>query len=456
MVPDRPAERGGDGSTMTEDGVSGESTQSILLVEDSRLFSSVLTFRFQNELGLMVHHCGSFSALQAALQTGDKQFTMAVVDLNLPGSPRGEVLNLTLENAIPTVVFTASFSPEMRAEILQRHVVDYVMKDNDLALEKAFLAVKQALEYRKLRVLVADRNEAMRMATTQSLRRMQFQVEEHKSGWSALSALEKEEYHLVVASENMSDMSGYELTRRIRKQHSTGYLAVVGLYAEEDEFNGLNFLRAGATDVVRLPVLREEFQCRISHHMDILGQVRSLRSAAACDYLTGLYNRRYFFAEGPKLVDRCLKTERMTSIGVMDIDHFKRLNDTYGHEIGDLVLVAVAKRLRQEVEGTEHLLCRLGGEEFGLLVVDLNAAEATAYFERLRERLSTVKVVADEEELAVTVSIGVAEIRTHEAFENHINAADQFLYMAKHRGRNQVFSDYIMTVESDPRQRAAG
>lgn len=440
---------------MTEDSVKSDSGQNILLVEDSRLFTSVLTFRFQNELGLNVQHCGSFAALQATLQSSDKQFTLAMVDLNLPGSPRGEVLNLTLENAIPTVVFTATFSPEMRAEIMQRHVVDYVMKDNDLALEKAFLAVRQALDNRRLKVLVADRNEATRCEAVQSLRRMQFQVEEMKSGWATLSALEKDEYHLVVVGETMSDMSGYELSRRIRKHHQAGYLAVVGLYAHEDEFNGLNFLRAGATDAVRLPMVQEEFQCRISHHMDMLGNVRTLRSAAASDYLTGLYNRRFFYAEGPKLIDRCLKTERLSSIGVLDIDHFKRLNDTYGHEIGDLVLVAVAKRLRQEIADTEHMLCRLGGEEFGLLVVGLNAADATAYFDSLRERISTVRVVADEEELSVTVSIGVAEVRTFEAFENHINAADQFLYMAKHRGRNQVFSDYLMAVEAAPAQRIA-
>ncbi len=433
---------------MTEEGATSESQRNILLVEDSRLFTSVLSFRFQNELGLKVHHCGSLSALQAKLQDRDLSFTIAMVDLNLPGSPRGEVLNLTLENSIPTVVFTGSFSPETRAEIMQRHVVDYVMKDNELALEKAFSAVRQALENRGLHAIVADHDEAQRSHVAQTLRRMQYQVEEIRSGWSAISALEKDNYHLVVIGEAVSDMSGHDLARRIRKQHQSSYLAVVGLHAPEDEFNGLNFLRSGATDAVRLPLVQEEFQCRISHHMDMLKQVRALRAAAASDYLTGLYNRRYFFAEGPKLVERCLKNDRSASMGVLDIDHFKRLNDTYGHEIGDLVLVAVAKRLRQELVGTEHLLCRLGGEEFGLLAIGLNAPEATAYFDRLRERLSTVKVVADEEELSITVSIGVAEARGFETFDNYINAADQFLYMAKHRGRNQVFSDYLMAEEA--------
>ncbi|MBB4067182.1 diguanylate cyclase [Gellertiella hungarica] len=428
----------------------------LLLVEDSRLFTSVLTFRFQNELGLCVQHCGSLAAVQQALQQADTRYTLAMVDLNLPGSPRGEVLNLTLENEIPTIVFTATFSPETRAEIMQRHVVDYVMKDNDLALEKAFCAVRQAMENRRRRVLVADRSEANLAEVGQALRRMLFEVDEARSGWDAVAMLEKAAYHLVVAGEHLSDMSGAEFCRRVRKQHSNNQLGFIGLYPPEDAFNGLLFLRAGASDAVRTPIVPEEFQCRVAYHVDMLGQVQALRATAASDYLTGLYNRRYFYAEGPKLISRGLKMGRHLSIGVLDIDHFKRLNDTYGHEIGDLVLVAVANRLKNEVEGKGHLLCRLGGEEFGLLVVDLDAAEATAYFDELRRRLATVKVVADEEELSISVSIGVAEVSGFETFDNYINAADQFLYMAKHRGRNQVYSDYLMAEESARARRAAG
>ena len=433
-----------------------ETAPTILLVEDSRLFTSVLSYRFQKELGVAVQPCGSLSAVQAALAARDKNYVLAVVDLNLPGSPRGEVLNLTLANDIPTIVFTASFSPETRAEILQRHVIDYVMKDNDLALEKAFVAVRQALENRKRRVLVVERNAAMRAEIAQAMRRMMFQVEDTPAGWDAVSRLEKAAYHLVITGEQLKDMSGAEFCRRVRKLHAANRLGLIGLYPAEDDFNGLAFLRAGASDAVRLPIVPEEFQCRVAQLVDMLGQMQVLRASSASDYLTGLYNRRYYFAEGPKLISQSLKAELPISIGVLDIDHFKRLNDTYGHEIGDLVLVAVAGRLKAEIEGTEYLLCRLGGEEFSMLVTGLEPAEATAFFDQLRERISTVKVVADEEELSITVSIGVAEVSGYETFDNYINAADQFLYMAKHRGRNQVYSDYLMAEESGRTRRAAG
>ena len=100
--------------------------QKILLVEDSRMFSSVLSHRFQTELGLSVTHCASLRKLNDTLAGGDHGFTMAVVDLNLPDSPHGETLDVTIAHRIPTVVFTASFDVEMRNRIMERSIVDYV------------------------------------------------------------------------------------------------------------------------------------------------------------------------------------------------------------------------------------------------------------------------------------------------------------------------------------------
>jgi diguanylate cyclase (GGDEF)-like protein len=99
-------------------------------------------------------------------------------------------------------------------------------------------------------------------------------------------------------------------------------------------------------------------------------------------------------------------------------------------------------------DGSDNLLSRLGGEEFSILFGELDSRAATALCDTVRSDLETLKVNADDEELSVTVSIGVAEIAGYESFENYLNAADQFLYMAKHKGRNQVYSDARMTEEA--------
>jgi diguanylate cyclase (GGDEF)-like protein len=108
----------------------------------------------------------------------------------------------------------------------------------------------------------------------------------------------------------------------------------------------------------------------------------------------------------------------------------------------------VARRLATIFEGSDNLLSRLGGEEFAILFPMLDSSGATKLCDEIRSDISRLKVTADDEDLSVTVSIGVAEISDYETFDNYLNAADQFLYMAKHKGRNLVFSDVKLTGEA--------
>jgi diguanylate cyclase (GGDEF)-like protein len=424
-------------------------SQKILLVEDSRMFSSVLSHRFQTELGLNVTHCASLKKLNEALAVDEHGFTMAVVDLNLPDSPHGEALDVAIAHHIPTIVFTASFDMDMRNRIMERSIVDYVLKDNEFALDNLVSTVRRAISNRSTRVLVVDDIPSARRVLVELLEAQQFKVAEAGTGVEALAVLDEYgDIEVVVTDHHMPDMDGYELTRRIRHRYGSDRMHVIGISSSADRLLSATFLKAGASDFIYRPFVAEELQCRIALNVETLMQLKQLRAAAASDYLTGLYNRRYFYDHGPRIVNECLRHHRPTSVAILDIDHFKHLNDTYGHEIGDQVLKAVASRLHSLFEGSENLLSRLGGEEFAILFTEMDSRAATAVCDEVRVNLSNLKVNADDEELSVTVSIGVAEIAGYEAFENYLNAADQFLYMAKHKGRNQVYSDIKMTEEA--------
>ena len=424
-------------------------SQKILLVEDSRMFSSVLSHRFQTELGLNVTHCASLKKLNEALAVDEHGFTMAVVDLNLPDSPHGEALDVAIAHHIPTIVFTASFDMDMRNRIMERSIVDYVLKDNEFALDNLVSTVRRAISNRSTRVLVVDDIPSARRVLVELLEAQQFKVAEAGTGVEALAVLDEYgDIEVVVTDHHMPDMDGYELTRRIRHRYGSDRMRVIGVSSSADRLLSATFLKAGASDFIYRPFVAEELQCRIALNVETLMQLKQLRAAAASDYLTGLYNRRYFYDHGPRIVNECLRHHRPTSVAILDIDHFKHLNDTYGHEIGDQVLKAVAGRLHSLFEGSENLLSRLGGEEFAILFTEMDSRAATAVCDEVRVNLSNLKVNADDEELSVTVSIGVAEIAGYEAFENYLNAADQFLYMAKHKGRNQVYSDIKMTEEA--------
>lgn len=422
--------------------------QSLLLVEDSRMFSSILSHRFQTELGLIVTHCSSLKAIQDELSRPARDFAMAVVDLNLPDSPYGEVLDHIVEHGIPTIVFTGSFDSDVRNRILERNVVDYVIKGNEFAVDNLVSVVRRTISNRKTRILVVDDMPSARKVLVDLLSAQQFMVAEAGTGLEALAALDAfNDIELVVTDYHMPDMDGYELTRRIRHRYSSDRLRVIGISSSNDRMLSASFLKAGASDFIYRPFVVEELQCRIANNVETLMQLKQLRAAAACDYLTGLYNRRYFYDQGPKIINECLRNGKVSSVAILDIDHFKGLNDTYGHEIGDKVLRAVAAKLNTIFEGSENLLSRLGGEEFAILFSQMDSHAATRICDEIRTDLSRLKVTVDDEELSVTVSIGVAEIAGYETFENYLNAADQFLYMAKHKGRNQVYSDARLTEE---------
>ena len=240
----------------------------------------------------------------------------------------------------------------------------------------------------------------------------------------------------------MPKMNGLELVRSIRTDRELDRVRIIGVSSADRPDLMTQFLKAGANDFVHRPFNMEEFRWRVAQNVGTVMQMRGLRDLAARDYLTGLYNRRHFFVEGPRQVATYRNEDIQTpmAMAVMDIDNFKRLNDTYGHEVGDVVLKAVSDRMATHC-GSKHMLARLGGEEFGILIRNLDMEAAKEFCDALREKIAERPVPTDDGNLDVTISIGIAEIAEVETFDNYLNAADQFLYMAKHAGRNCVISE---------------
>ncbi len=422
------------------------SGQHVLLVEDSRMFSTALRYRLENELGLSVTHCSSMAAVRAVFQSEAPEFALAVLDLNLPDAPNCEALDYVISKGIAPLVFTGSFSDATRDQILAKNVLDYVVKDSPVAMQQLVVAVDRILTSGKTRVLVVDSNAESLQKQVALIARQRFQIIAVDSGAAALEALDANSgIDMVICDLDLSDMDGFSLLKEIRTRYGDDTVRVVGLSTETDRMVAARFLRAGGDEYIQKPFLEEEFNSRIFHVAAIQKRVQSLHRIAARDYLTDIYNRRYFFETGPRLVDQAVRRGEPMSIAILDIDHFKRLNDTYGHEIGDVVLKAVARRLKHRI-GDRHLLARLGGEEFGIIFHGLPLDGAFDYCETLRAELAAQPIMADDEALTITVSVGLALVAGREAFDNYLNAADQFLYMAKHAGRNRVFSELSLVT----------
>ena len=167
----------------------------------------------------------------------------------------------------------------------------------------------------------------------------------------------------------------------------------------------------------------------------MLEQIKTIRLQANTDYLTKLPNRRYFFEEATKSLNKIKKNQRHSSLAMLDIDHFKSINDTYGHDAGDEVLKGLSICFAKHFE--HHLVARLGGEEFAVYFADINKEEALEKLEQFRRFIDINSTKFSSEQIKFTISIGYSYGTIHE-IDELLKLADIKLYEAKESGRNKV------------------
>ncbi len=330
--------------------------------------------------------------------------------------------------------------------MFQSLLIDHVVKSQPDALDSLIRVVTRTVENNGFKILVVDDTRTARSMLISLLARRQFQVLEARSGLEALKimAAHQNEIDLVITDYHMPDMDGHELTQQIRALKSSEELRIIGVSASSDRTLSAQFLKAGASDFLYRPFVLEELQCRIDNNIETLKQLKRLKYFAERDSLTSLSNRRHFFELGRRLAREAQRHNRESAIAILDIDHFKKVNDTYGHEAGDIVLKTVANLLSSFAETGPHVAARLGGEEFVVYLRDISGKAAFEFCNAIRAAISAAEIPVHAHRLSVTASIGVADITHGETFDNYLNAADQFLYMAKNKGRNRVYCEGVM------------
>ncbi|MFP3929281.1 MAG: diguanylate cyclase, partial [Desulfobacteraceae bacterium] len=199
------------------------------------------------------------------------------------------------------------------------------------------------------------------------------------------------------------------------------------------------FLKLGANDFLAKPFSTEEFYARVTQNIELMEFIEELRETAIRDPMTKLYNRRYFFEEGPKLLEEADKAGVPVTMAMIDIDRFKDINDRFGHEAGDAVIVRVADFLTQAF-GKSHVISRFGGEEFCVLAYGLSSDRSSRFFDDFRRLVEHSEVRCSGDRIRFTVSVGVVT-GMHRSLDALIREADRLLYSAKRHGRNRVAAE---------------
>ena len=251
-------------------------------------------------------------------------------------------------------------------------------------------------------------------------------------------------YDLVITDINLTGkMTGLDLTRHIRAlDDARGLVPIMAITSKADANLRLSLYRSGINDFVQKPILADELAVRASNLMNgkrlldkVHDQRRELYLMATTDKLTGCHNRHSLMEASSKLISQAIRHEFPVSLMVIDLDHFKSINDTHGHATGDLVLAETGKLLLQNFRN-EDLVARFGGEEFVILLDHCDAASARVKAEQLRAAVEAMQPAG----IRVTASIGVATLQPPEQhdFETLFNRGDEGVYKAKELGRNQV------------------
>jgi diguanylate cyclase (GGDEF)-like protein len=288
----------------------------------------------------------------------------------------------------------------------------------------------------KFNVLLVEDNDDKRQLLKVALEMAGYNVVVAADGVEGLQAVESHQPDLIVTDVTMPRMDGYEMVRRVRANPSTRFIPVIIQTALRGDAEDVRLgAEAGALGYITDPTDLDLLLARARTLLDFKNYLDTCEEAAFTDHLTGLANRRRFERQLEREVARTRRFGRPFCLLMLDIDHFKRVNDTHGHEVGDDVLRRLANTVQAGTRGID-MAARIGGEEFAVLLTETDFAHGLEVAERLRVAVRETEIPVAG---CVTVSLGLAEFNasTPEA-RSLFAAADSALYEAKRTGRDRV------------------
>nr|WP_206009489.1 MULTISPECIES: diguanylate cyclase [unclassified Pseudoalteromonas] len=362
----------------------------------------------------------------------------AVVDFILPDAPSGEAVPCTVNADIPTIVMTGNIDKKTRDTVEKYPIIDYIIKENKQAYQYLEKQLHRLPRNENVKVLVVDDSKSTRRYICSLLVRHKYQIIEAQDGQEALKMLESSpDISVIITDNEMPNMNGDELCSEIRRLYSNDEKAIIGISGSDSVGLSSLFLKNGANDYLHKPFNSEEFYCRLSQNVDMLEQIATIKRQANTDYLTNLPNRRYFFEETNKSLKKIKNKQGSGALAMLDIDHFKIINDTHGHDVGDEVLKGLSICFSKYFK--KYLVARLGGEEFAVYFANADKQEALKRLEGFRYFIEANSQEFSKEKIKFTISIGFADGPVYQ-IDELLKQADLKLYDAKESGRNKVVS----------------
>ncbi len=418
----------------------------ILIVDHSKVFRAIwerMVLRAGHEPLMAVDAASGLRLLR------ERRVDLIGVSYSLPDqdgiSFTRKARRMSYGRAVPIILLTSIQNNDTRRRAFDAGVTDIQPKTEIESLFKRALRLASQAEDRfSGRVLYVEDSPTVARVMMRIMTEMGLEVEHHVNASRALECFDSDRHDLVISDVLVEgEMSGIALVSRLREQQpDKTRLPILAMSAMEDDIRRVELFRAGINDFIEKPVIREEARARIGNlitNKQLFDQVQQQRlqlyELAMTDPLTGLYNRNSLNEFARKLSAAANRHDMALSIILIDIDHFKKINDQHGHLIGDEVLAGIGEMLLDSCR-EEDFAVRFGGEEILLVLPHCGFEDAVRRAEELRQRLTELKPAG----IAVTASMGVTARHPDHPLdlEALLRAADKAVYQAKANGRNRV------------------
>lgn len=411
----------------------------VLVVEDSPMVTKVLRHVMSQSSQVEAIYADSLAGIKALAEAHKGDIFAALVDLNLPDAPNGEVVDYTLGLGLPTIVLTGSFDPQRRESLLSKGIVDYVTKEGRYSYNYALNLIHRLIRNQNIKVLYVDDSAISLKVVSNLLKLHLYQVFLARNSAEAIKVLlDNPEIKLLITDYNMPGMDGFELVQNLRSKYEKSDLVIIGISSDEGAALSAKFIKAGANDFLKKPFNQEEFFCRVTHNIESLELIEQIRDAANRDGLTGTFNRHYFLSVAEDMHKQACGSEGMLAVAVVDLDNLAEINETYGNEMGDHALRSVAQTLMGSF--ARFLVGRAGGEKFLVLMGGLDNEKAVALVEKVRQIASVELEGAQGDSVVISLTAGVSNY-LGDSFSEMLSYAYQCLDRALEAGGNLVFGD---------------
>jgi len=424
-----------------------------LIIENSRLYRQLLD-NILGQQGFVTDITDELSVARDHLQ--HNQYDIIFINENLKDGSGLELIRYCKQHQelkqVPILLFTSDDNIQDKFEldidgIIYKHNLQQISDQITNFLETHLDPV-----FCEGRILFIEDSDSLAQMILSTLSQTGYRVEHYKSADAAWKEFNDEisygsdyqAYDLVISDVNVEgELNGLQLTQLIRKlEDARGFIPIIAITAQTEAEIRLSLYQEGVSDFIPKPILIDELLVRVNNLITnkrlldkVHDQRRELFTLATTDKLTGCHNRHSLMDFSQKFISQAIRHHFPVSVLVIDLDHFKNINDTHGHATGDIVLQATGQLLTNNFRDGD-MVARFGGEEFVVLLNHCAQEDAAVIAEKFRQRLEALKPA----DLKVTASIGIAclDIGKQYDFEALFAAADKGVYAAKENGRNQV------------------